>query len=169
MSHSTWTWRTALCTAAIAAATVPLAVPAQAAGAAPTHGSITFPVDQFDDPDTCASDGFSFHVVANETLLFNFLFDQDGQFVRGFAHHDLSFDFSANGKTIHESDHYNNTFAPDGTSTAAGNMTHVVGAHGEIILLDAGRIVFDQDKNPTFLAGQHPQLLGATFCSALMP
>ena len=109
------------------------------------------------------------HVVEQETLLFNVRFDGSGQFAALFAHHDISFEISANGRTIFESDHYNNTFAPDGTSVAAGNETHILGQNGGIVLLDAGRIVFDADGNPTFIAGRHPQFLGATFCAALAP
>ena len=34
------------------------------------HGSITFPVQEFDDPDVFASDGFTIHAVEHETLLY---------------------------------------------------------------------------------------------------
>jgi hypothetical protein len=101
--------------------------------------------------------------------VFTFRFDSSGQFAGGFAHHDISFDLSANGQTIHESDHYNDLFAADGSSIAAGNETHILGEGGKIVLLDAGRIVFDANDNVTFLAGRHPQFLGGTFCSALTP
>jgi hypothetical protein len=43
------------------------------------------------------------------------------------------------------------------------------GENGGIVLFDTGRIVFDADKNPTFIAGRHPQFLGSTFCAALAP
>ncbi len=108
------------------------------------------------------------HAVENETLLFNIRFDGSGQRAAVFAHDDISFEISANGRTIYESDHYNNLFAPDGTSVAVGNETQILGENGEIVLLDAGRIVFDADGNPSFIAG-HPQFLGATFCAALSP
>lgn len=154
--------------AAAVAASIGCAGQAHGAPASTVHDSIVFPVQTFDDPDVCASEGFTVHVVEHETLLFNFRYDADGNFAGGFAHHDISFALSGNGMTIHESDHYNNFFAPDGTSVAAGNQTHIIGAHG-IVLLDAGRIVFDANGDPTFLAGQHPQFLGATFCEALTP
>jgi hypothetical protein len=153
----------------VAAAVMACAGQASAAPATNIHGAIVSPLQTFDDPDVCASYGFTVHAVENESLLFNFRFDGDGQFAGGFAHHDISFDLSANGKTIHEADHYNNFFAPDGTSVAAGNETHIIGEGGKIVLLDAGRIVFDADGDPTFLAGKHPQFLGATFCQALTP
>lgn len=168
-AHARWLVRTAASSAAVTAAVLAFAGSAHAAPATMIHGSITSPPQVFDDPDTCASDGFTIDVVEYESLLFNFRFDGSGQFAGGFAHHDLAFDFSANGRTIHESDHYNNLFAPDGTSVAMGNETHTFGEGGGIVLLDAGRIVFDANKNVTFLAGRHPQLLGATFCSALAP
>jgi len=166
MRHSTWAVRTAISGAAVAAAAISFAVPAQGAPPTVVHGAITFPLQEFDDPDTCASDGFIIHAVEHESLLFTFRFDGSGQFRSGFAHHDISFEISANGKTISESDHYNNFFYPDGTSVAAGNETHIIGERGKVVLLDAGRIVFDADR-PTFIAGRHAQFLGATFCSAL--
>ena len=168
MRHFTWTARAVLLSAAMASSVALFAAPASAAPATVVHGSVTS-TQQFDDPDVCAADGFTVHVVLHETLLFNIRFDANGQRVALFAHHDLAFEFSANGKTIYESDHYNNMFAPDGTSVAAGNETHVLGENGEIVLLDAGRIVFDAEGNPTFIAGRHPQFFGATFCAALMP
>jgi hypothetical protein len=167
-AHSRWLRRAAASGAAIAAATMSFAGPAHAAVTA-THGSITFPAQAFDDPDVCASFGFTVHAVEHETLLFNARSDQQGQLVGLFAHHDISFEISANGRTIYESDHYNNRFLADGTSVATGNETHILGDGGKIVILDAGRIVFDADGDPTFLAGRHPQLLGATFCPALTP
>ena len=169
MGSSHWLVRSVISSAVVATATMSFAVQAHAAPATTSHGSIVSPVQAFDDPEVCASNGFTVHAVEHETLLFNFRFDGDGQFAGGFAHHDISFELSANGKTIYEADHYNNFFAPDGTSVAAGNETHIIGAGGEIILLDAGRIVFDAAGDPTFLAGRHPQFLGATFCQALTP
>src|SRR4051812_19662662 len=71
------------------------------------HENRTLPDQTFDDPDYCASFGFTFHVVQHETLLLTIWRDADGNAFKFFAHHDLSFDLSANGKTLHESDHYN--------------------------------------------------------------
>jgi hypothetical protein len=139
------------------------------------HVRLTLPVQVFDDPDYCASYGLTFHVVQHETLLATIWQDPNGNTVKVFAHHDISFDLSANGKTLHESDHYNNTFTlvpnsdpPQFTSVTAGNETHIRGDNG-IVLLDAGRIVEDEVGNVTFIAGPHPQFLGGTFCSALLP
>ena len=142
--------------------------PASAAPATIDHGSVTFPTQTFDDPDVCAADGFTVHVVEHEKLPFNLRLDAAGQFAALFAHHDIDFEISAHGRTIIEADHYNNKFSPDGTSVAAGNETHIIGDN-RLVLLDAGRVAFDAEGNPTFLAGRHPQFLGATFCSALMP
>jgi hypothetical protein len=169
MSHFMWTARAVLFGAAMVSSVLLFAVPASAAAAVTVdHGSVTS-TDEFDDPDTCAAEGFTVHAVQHETILFNFRFDANGQFLSGFAHHDLSFEISANGRTIHESDHYNNKFAPDGSSVAAGNEAHIRDADGKLILLDAGRIVFDAADNVTFIAGRHPQFLGETFCAALLP
>jgi hypothetical protein len=142
--------------------------PASAAPETVDHGSVTFPAQEFNDSDVRAADGFTVHVLEHEKLMFNVRLDDSGQFAALFAHHDISFQISANGRTILESDHYNNLFSPDGTSFATGNEAHILGEHG-VVLLDAGRIVFDADGNPTFVAGRHPQVLGATFCAALMP
>lgn len=170
MSKFTWTLRAVFMSAAATASSVALSiVPASAAAVTVVHGSVTFPTQEFDDPDTCAAEGFTVHAVEHETLLFNLRLDGSGQFIALFAHHDIAFEISANGRTIYEFDHYNNKFAPDGTSVAAGNETHILGENGEIVLLDAGRIVFDSADNVTFIAGRHPQFLGATFCADLMP
>lgn len=169
MSRFGWKTRAVLLSAALTSSLSLLAPPASAAAVTVVHGSVTFPTQQFDDPDTCAAEGFILHVVEHERLLFDLRLDASGQFAALFAHHDISFEISANGRTTHESDHYNNKFAPDGTSVAAGNETHILGANGGIVLLDAGRIVFDPDGNVTFIAGRHPQFLGATFCAALTP
>lgn len=154
---------------ALAVCAVATAVPAYAAPATVVQGRITFPTQEFDDPDVCATEGFVVHATLDEQLDFHIRLDGAGNFVDGFAHHDLSFVITANGKTLFENDHYNNTFAADGTSTGTGSIAHIQGQHGGIVLRDAGRIVFDADKNPTFIAGPHPQFLGQTFCSALMP
>jgi len=68
MRHSTWAVRTAISGAAVAAAAISFAVPAQGAPPTVVHGAITFPLQEFDDPDTCASDGFIIHAVEHESL-----------------------------------------------------------------------------------------------------
>ena len=133
------------------------------------HGVVVDGPNEFDDPDACAAFGFTVHVIETDTTMYNFLFADD-ELVRGFAHHEQQVDFFANGKTIHESDQYNNTFAPDGTSVQMGDSTHIAGENGGLVSHDAGRVVFDADKNPTFIAGPHPnQFGGQTFCPGLMP
>jgi hypothetical protein len=156
-----------------------LAVPALPASAdarvTVQHENFTLPVQVFDDPDYCASYGLTFHVVEHETVVLTIWRDADGNTFKVFVHHNLSFDLSANGKTLHESDHYNNTFTlipnsnpPQFTAVTLGNETHIRGDNG-IVLLDAGRIVEDATGNVTFITGPHPQFLGGTFCSALLP
>lgn len=159
-----------------AVATIALGVaPAHAAtstatsGAQTRHGTFT-EADEGDDPDTCAAFGFSFHVVVSVTYTFNLLVDSSGDFVRGFVHHDQAVTFTGpTGKTIYESDHFNESFFPDGTSTLTGNSQRNYATNG-VLLRDAGRIVFDASGNPASVAGPHPfQIDGATFCPFLAP
>ena len=152
------------------------AVPANAdARMTVQHVRLTLPVRVFDDPDYCANYGLPFHVIEQEALLLTIWQDPTGNTIKVFAHHDISFDLSANGKALRESDHYNNIFTlvpnsdpPQFTSVTAGNETHIRSDNG-IVLLDAGCIVEDEVGNVTFIAGPHPQFLGGTFCSAHLP
>jgi hypothetical protein len=170
MHLRTWAIRTATLIVAMAGSVALLALPATAAPVATVHGTFNLPIQEFDDPDVCAAEGFTIHAVMDESGVFNYREDAGGELAGLMVHHDIAFAISANGRTVYEHDHYNNFFYPDGTSIAVGNETHVLGEHGEIVLLDAGRIVFDADGNPTFIAGPHPQFLGAAqFCVALLP
>jgi len=176
MRRGRWIVSLALIGALTLLAASALAAPAGAAsGGTQQHGRITFPDQVFDDPDYCAAYGLTFHVVQHETLLFTTWQDASGNTVKVFAHHDLAFELSANGKTLRESDHYNNTFVrvtdsdpPQFTAVTVGNETHILGDRG-IVLLDAGRIVEAASGEITFIAGPHPQFLGGTFCAALLP
>jgi hypothetical protein len=152
---------------AVALGTAPAGVASAAGPTLPTHGHLTFSSD-FDDPDTCAAEGFSFHVVETATLDFTVTFDSTGDPRLIIAHHHQHDVFTANGKTLVENDSWTDFFQPDGSSVTVGDHTHVQGQNG-VVLHDSGRIVEAADGTIEFVAGKHPQFFGATFCQDLLP
>jgi hypothetical protein len=122
----------------------------------------------FDDAEYCADQGITFHVEETSTIDFTVTFNDDGSWRFAIVHHYQHDTFTANGKTLQESDRWTNVFYPDGSSTTVGAHTHILDATG-LVLRDAGRIVMDADGAVTFIAGPHPQFLGTTFCDALLP
>ena len=133
----------------------------------PDHGTYEYSAS-FDDPDYCASDGFTFHVEETGAGHYVVTFDKDGTIGSVLAHHAQTDVFTANGKTLTESDTWTDMYYADGTSQTVGNHTHIQGPTG-IVLLDAGRLKVDADGNLVQVSGPHPQYFGETFCKALLP
>jgi len=143
-----------------------LGSPGTAQAAVPDHGTFAS-TDSFVDTETCAPEGFAINVTQTETRDFRIYFNRDGSFNKVIAHITYVATISANGHTINESDTWQAFFYPDG-ATYAGNTVHITGPGG-IVQLDAGRIKFNPDGTVASISGPHPQLLGQTFCSALLP
>jgi len=142
-------------------------IPGNIAGAAPPiHGSFAFTAD-FLDPDYCAADGLVLTVHQVESGDFVVFLNVDGSLNHAILHHDVEFSISANGHTLNERDRYESFFAADGSERRVGDSAHILGDHG-IVLHDSGQVVFNADGSIAYIHGPHPQLQGATFCSALL-
>jgi hypothetical protein len=138
------------------------AAPAQAT--APDHGSFSS-TDDFVDAEVCAPEGFAVSVHQAETGDFQVFLDAEGNFVKAIVHLSYVADITAHGITIHESDRWQSSFYPDGTSRDVGLTVHIKGPGG-IVQQDAGGIGFNADGSVAYVHGPHPQALGETFCSA---
>jgi hypothetical protein len=143
---------------------------AQAATVVTDHGTYT-ESDVFQDPDVCASYGFVVNVVFHDKVTWNVRAagTAPGDPATWFLHHDIDVETTANGKTIHETDHFNETYYPGATSSKSAGVFRIMGVGGHVLLLDAGLVRFDASGQPTFVAGPHPQLEGAGWCEALLP
>ncbi len=147
---------------------VVLLLPANGAeAAAPQHGSYSF-TDSFVDPDYCASEGFALDVKEEASGHFEVFFNPDGSFKRANVHRTVTFAISANGHTLHKSDHWQTFVYADGSVREVGLFAHIRGDHG-LVLRDAGQIVLNPDDTVAYIRGPHPQFEGQTFCSALLP
>jgi hypothetical protein len=165
MKKIPWTNRaTTFSLAAVALFTATMASASFAQAAVPEHGSYTF-TDSFIDPDYC---DFPLSVTQEETGHYAFFFNPDGSDKRLQVHRTVTFTISANGHTLHESDHFTSFIAVDGSAREVGLFAHIQGDHG-LVIRDAGQLVFDADDTLIYVKGPHPQFLGETFCSALLP
>lgn len=94
--------------------------------------------------------------------------DDQGNVVRVEIHTNYDATTSANGHTLTERDTYTRTIYADGTMRDTGLTVHIQGVDGQLIMRDAGQIVYsDTDETVAYVRGPHPQLLGASFCAAL--
>lgn len=143
-----------------------LAAPTAAQAARPDTGTFSS-TDTYVDAEVCASDGFSVDVTQVDAGRFQVFLDSDGNFVRALVHNDYTATISANGHTLLERDRWQTYFYPDGSSREVGATVHIQGPG--IVQLDAGQIAFDPNGSVAYVHGPHPQALGQTFCSALVP
>jgi hypothetical protein len=146
--------------AAVAISAV-LAAPAFAAGPAQTRFAY---VNVFTDPDVCAADGLVLDVVERVSGVFLVWEAMDGSFLRSTVSVDVEFDIAgSNGVTLYEKDHIVRQFTTDGFREM-GLWEHVRGPRGTVVI-DAGQLVFDNDGNVLFEAGQHDFFHGdSSFC-----
>ena len=152
------------CGAATSGLMALLAAPAQAA--APDHFTFSS-TDTFVDTEVCAPEGFAVNATESETGDVRVYLNADGSFKQAIVHLTYVATISANGHTIHESDRWQEFYYPDG-SRMAGLSVHIKGPGG-IVQQDAGQVVFNSDGTVAYIHGPHPQFLGETFCSALLP
>ena len=145
-----------------------VAIPAGAGQAAPPgHTSFSF-TDTFVDPDYCAAEGLTLTVSQEVNGHIQIFLNDDGSFRQAIVQQSVAFAISANGKTLHESDHWQTFVDADGTVREVGLFGHVQGDAG-LVLRDAGQIVLNPDDTVAYIRGPHPQFLGQTFCTALLP
>jgi hypothetical protein len=129
------------------------------------HGTFQ-DVNDFIDEEVCAPEGFSPVVHEVEEGHYSVLLDAQGNFVHGLLHITYTSDMSANGKSLHEVDHWTDMFHADGSMQRVGLTVHVMGPGGPV-QLDAGRILFNPDGTVASISGPHPQFEGQTWCFAL--
>lgn len=138
----------------------------QAANAmTPQRGTFSQPA-QGTDPagTTCA---FPVHYSQVESGFYLAFSDAAGNFVRVQLHTNYEATIWANGHVLHERDTFTRTIFADGTMRDVGLTTHILGLSG-LVIRDAGQIVYtDTQEDVSYVHGPHPQLFGASFCTAL--
>jgi hypothetical protein len=154
---------------ALALIVLPLTFVAAALAAPPTN-EVTVVVDAVaDDAEICADFGLTIRFVENGSFKVRTFYDREGNIVKTILsnfNQRFTSTASANGKTL--STNYPLVFITDddGADIRVGlrNAYHVPGAG--VVLLDAGRLVFDADGDLVFEAGQHQLLNGSVdaFC-----
>jgi hypothetical protein len=154
---------------ALALIVLPLSF-AAAAPAAPPTNEVTVIVDAVtEDTDICADFGFAVVFVENGTFKTRTFYDREGNIVKTILSNfnvRYTSTASANGKTL--STNYPLVFITRGEDAdirvGLRNAYHVPGAG--VVLLDAGRLIFDANGDVVFEAGQHQLLNGSVdaFC-----
>ena len=159
---------------AVAFIVLPL-VFASAAIAAPPTTEVTVIVDSVTvDSDICADFGFDVTFVENGTFKTKTYYDREGNVVKTILTNSnvrYTSTATANGKTLLTN--YPLVFITRGDGdiqVGLRNAYHVPGAG--VVLLDAGRLIFDVDTGDVvFEAGQHELLNGSVdaFCGYFAP
>jgi hypothetical protein len=119
------------------------------------------------DSQTC---GFPITINQNFTTDVQFFYDQQGNLVRSLAHIQLRGTDSANGVSLRDTADFTHTFDfTTGINGDLGVTTHVIIPNGGIVLIDAGRVLSDEQGNLLFVAGNHQVISGdiAAYCAAL--
>jgi hypothetical protein len=75
---------------------------------------------------------------------------------------------TANGNTVHDTDHYNVTTTTDGAIKIVGTFIHIVVPGTGLVMIDAGNVAISPSGDLTF-TGRQDQLTGntAAFCADL--
>jgi hypothetical protein len=162
--------RSRLCASAAGIAAILLAVvyvPAPAVAATPQRGYFDFPESGTDPAGTTCS--FPVDFTQDEYGFYDVFVDQDGNIVDVLIHTSYDATIRANGYTLTERDTFTRTVYADGTMRDAGMTVHIQGpGNPAVIMRDAGQIVYsDTNETVEYVNGPHPQLFGASFCSAL--
>ena len=148
---------------------LPLAFVAAAIAAPPTN-EVTVVVDAVtDDAEICADFGLTIRFVENGSFKIRTFYDREGNVVKTILSNSsvrFTSTASANGKTL--STNYPLVFITDEEDAdirvGLRNAYHVPGAG--VVLLDAGRLIFDATGDVVFEAGEHQLLNGSVdaFC-----
>jgi hypothetical protein len=121
------------------------------------------------DTEICADFGFAVEFVENGAFKIRTFYDREGNIVKTILsnfNQRYTSTASANGKTL--STNYPLVFITRGDDAdirvGLRNAYHVPGAG--VVLLDAGRLIFDANGDVVFEAGQHELLNGSVdaFC-----
>jgi hypothetical protein len=119
------------------------------------------------DTQTC---GFPITIDQNFAVDVQFFYDQQGDLIRSLAHIQLRGTDSANGVSLPDTADYTHTFDfTTGINGDLGVTTHVIIPDGGTALIDAGRVLSDDQGNLLFVAGKHPAISGdvSAYCAAL--
>jgi len=119
------------------------------------------------DTQTC---GFPITIHQNFTTDVQFFSDQRGNLIRSLAHIQLRGTDSANGVTLPDTADFTHTFDfTTGINGDLGVTTHVIIPNGGTVLIDAGKVLSDEQGNLLFVAGNHQAISGdvSAYCAAL--
>jgi hypothetical protein len=119
------------------------------------------------DTQTC---GFPITVNENFTVDVQFFYDQQGNLIRSLAHIQLRGTDSANGVSLLDTADFTHTYDfTTGINGDLGVITHVIVPNGGIVLINAGRVLSDDQGNLLFVAGKHQVISGdiSAYCAAL--
>jgi hypothetical protein len=119
------------------------------------------------DTQTC---GFPITINQNFTSGVQFFYDQQGNLTHSLAHIQLRGTDSANGVSLLDSADFTHTFDfATGINGDLGVTTHVIIPNGGTVLIDAGRVLSDEQGNLLFVAGNHQAISGdvSAYCAAL--
>lgn len=119
------------------------------------------------DTQTC---GFPITVNENFAVDVQFFYDQQGNFIRSLAHIQLRGTDSANGVSLLDTADFTHTYDfTTGINGDLGVTTHVIIPNGGTVLINAGRVLSDDQGNLLFVAGKHQAISGdiPAYCAAL--
>jgi hypothetical protein len=125
--------------------------------------------DSFTDVDT-ETCGFPITVQGNFTARVEFFYDQDGNLIRSLNHIQVRGTDSANGISLSDSADFIHTFDfTTGINGDLGVITRVITPGGGTVLIEAGRVLSDEQGNLLFVAGSHPTISVdiSAYCAAL--
>jgi hypothetical protein len=119
------------------------------------------------DTQTC---GFPITINENFTADVQFFYDRQENLIRSLAHIQLRGTDSANGVSLADTADFTHTFDfTTGINGDLGVTTHVIVPNGGTVLIDAGRVLSDEQGNLLFVAGNHQVISGdiSAYCAAL--
>jgi hypothetical protein len=119
------------------------------------------------DTQTC---GFPITVNENFAADVQFFYDEQGNLIRSLNHIQLRGTDSANGVSLLETADFTHTYDfTTGVNGDLGVISHVIVPSGGTVLIDAGRVLSDDQGNVLFAAGKHQVLSGdiSAYCAAL--
>jgi hypothetical protein len=117
--------------------------------------------------ETC---GFPITLQENFTADVQFFYSQQGSLIRSLNHIQERGTDSANGVTLSDDADFTHTFDfTTGINGDLGVITHVIIPNGGTVLIDAGRVLSDDQGNLLFVAGNHQMISGdvSAYCAAL--
>jgi hypothetical protein len=117
------------------------------------------------DTETC---GFPITLDRNFAADVQFFYDQQGNLIRSLAHIQLRGTDSANGVSLPDTANYTHTYDfTTGINGDLGVTSHVILPNGGTVLIDAGKVLSDDQGNLLYEAGHRPMSDFPAYCAAL--